>query len=79
MIINRRPKIFKKGPIADGMDPERYLPLGQLSQKGSDCVVDERDVQKTSLDPAHWAVFIAAVLPILVVIFVAWLAGAFPH
>ena len=41
-------------------------------------MVDQRDVEKTALDPAHWAVFIAGVLPILVVIIVAWLAGAFP-
>lgn len=42
-------------------------------------MVDQREVEKTSLDPSHWAVFIAGVLPILVIIFVAWLAGAFPH
>ena len=49
-----------------------------IDRFGSDYVVDQRDVEKTALDPAHWAVFIAAVLPILVVIFAAWLAGAFP-
>ena len=61
------------------MDPER-IPLQSLESinLGEIRVIDERDVQKTSLDPAHWAVFIAGVLPILVVIFVAWLAGAFP-